>query len=546
MAERLFTWVTTVDPACASHIEKALATEQARLMKSFEQLPMLHFASLTLFPPREGAAGSTLIFECNIDGPRTPYIDALARNCTPSLDEIYGCVTGYPRGGDRHEDAVAEFLRKHVKRATLYHVGHPRRSVRAIAGDRELRRSIEHELTNNDSLRGLSPVDQLKQLRTSAQCPHRWSQSHYPWPRTWSASGPPPQPAEQPTPLDGFVWHTEGLPWPRIGHWIVLLLFGLVFEASLAIVLAWSFGTPLIVSFFLAAIVILVAVQKSASDTQWLHGLLSVVLVALATRWLLRVLGISDASEVPDWLFFVSLVPVGVLGWLGASFVHIGLTLKVTAPTASLTRADRLHLRDLLEAEDISERHSIYNHVTGYSILKPDRMPWRQGRTRLVLLLLNLFYRTFFSKGKLASIPSIHFAQWRLVDDHVVFLTNYDGSADSYLDDFFNSLAQGVAFIWYDTQAFPRTSDPRRLKLWVRNNQVLAAIRYRATVYDGMTVAMINTNTRIRKGVIGVSSPASARRWLRLFGSANIPEPSLLLRVASSLLSLINAGSESR
>ena len=119
MAERLFTWVTNVDPACASHIKEVLAKEEPCLMQSLGRLPMLHFASLTLFPPREGAAASTLIFECNIDGPRDRYIEALVVACIPSLDAIYRCVDGYPPPGDDHQKAVVRFL-EHVGRGGIF------------------------------------------------------------------------------------------------------------------------------------------------------------------------------------------------------------------------------------------------------------------------------------------------------------------------------------------------------------------------------------------------------------------------------------------
>ena len=110
-------------------------------------------------------------------------------------------------------------------------------------------------------------------------------------------------------------------------------------------------------------------------------------------------------------------------------------------------------------------------------------------------------------------------------------MTHYDGPADSYLDDFFNSLALGVAFIWHDTQPFPMTIDPRRLKVWVRKGQTEAAVRYRAAVYDGLTVGAINSNTYIRNRLLRGRGQASARRWLRRF--ATIPdEPAVLSRLS--------------
>ena len=186
----------------------------------------------------------------------------------------------------------------------------------------------------------------------------------------------------------------------------------------------------------------------------------------------------------------------------------------------------------LLEAEDLP-KNSHYNHVAGLSKLKPGLFFWlRCVRTWLALELLNLFYRTEYVKGKLVTIPSIHFAQWSLVNRrYLLFLTNYDGPADSYLDDFFHTLAFGVAFMWQDTLDFPMSIDPRRLKMWVRQEQTLACVRYRAPVYDGLTVTAINNNTYIRKRLLRRLSASDAQRWLRRF--ASIPEePTVFSRVA--------------
>jgi hypothetical protein len=184
-----------------------------------------------------------------------------------------------------------------------------------------------------------------------------------------------------------------------------------------------------------------------------------------------------------------------------------------------------------MDAED-RPVNSHYNHVAGLSELKPTFRRFRAFRTQLVMELLNLFYRTQYLKGKLVTIPSIHFAQWSLVDNkYLLFLTNYDGPADSYLDDFFNTLAFGVAFIWHETVIFPDSVDPRRLKLWVREGQTLASVRYRNPIYDGLTVAAINNNSYIRTRLLTRRSPSGARRWLRRF--ATIPEePTMLGRVS--------------
>jgi hypothetical protein len=116
-------------------------------------------------------------------------------------------------------------------------------------------------------------------------------------------------------------------------------------------------------------------------------------------------------------------------------------------------------------------------------------------------------------------------------------VTNYDGQADSYLDDFFTALARGVAFIWIDTEEFPGTIDPRHLKIWVRQGQTLASVRYRAPIYNGLSVGAINSNAEIRMRLLSGWRESSARRWLSRFGVA-IEEPTFTAQVWTRIKSL--------
>jgi hypothetical protein len=230
------------------------------------------------------------------------------------------------------------------------------------------------------------------------------------------------------------------------------------------------------------------------------------------------------------WALGILVLP----GLLTLSFVHLLWRLMTSDPLPVPPDVMK-KVPDMLAAEDLST-NGHYNHVAGLSELKPGPLlPIRRLRTWLALELLNLFYRTEYVKGKLVTIPSIHFAQWSLVNRrYLLFVTNYDGPAESYLDDFFRTLALGVAFMWQDTRIFPMSIDPRRLKLWVREGQTLASARYRAPVYDGLTVAAINNNSYIRKRLLRRRSAAGARRWLSRFITTP-EEPSVFSRVTAWL-----------
>jgi hypothetical protein len=246
--------------------------------------------------------------------------------------------------------------------------------------------------------------------------------------------------------------------------------------------------------------------------------------------------GLDPITNMREWLVIASSVVLAPTLVIAASYLWIAANLTPSAPTAPVSPAARERIQKLAEAEDRPE-HDIYNHVAGLSPMVTGwTRPFRRARTLTALMFLNMFYRTYFVRGKLVSIGSIHFAQWTLLPDGILFLTNYDGSADSYLDDFFNSLAKGVAFIWWDMANFPGTTDPRRLKLWVREGQTLARVRYRAPAYDALTVDMINNNLYIRKCLLRGRRPAAARRWIRRFATTP-DEPTLFWRAAHWLSS---------
>src|SRR6516165_7004962 len=149
MAERLFTWVTPIPCPALPEVSTALADIRADPAANgwvpFGRLPMLHFASLTLFVENDGEGTATLVFESNVDSsfyqPVDTYVRELVRVGRQGLDRIYSACDGYPDPGAPATEVV-RLLACHEKRAHLYHVGHPDRSVQAIRGDYELRRSI--------------------------------------------------------------------------------------------------------------------------------------------------------------------------------------------------------------------------------------------------------------------------------------------------------------------------------------------------------------------------------------------------------------------
>ena len=547
MDQKLIRWVTPapVDAEARRRLRKTLEDIQLENKRDpvrgdlmpFATLGKVHFASITLFDEGPHQNDPVLVFESNIDGfersrdgQSIDYVKALVASCRRGLDAIYDGSPDYPPKGATNK-AVEDWLRRLKRVVHLHHEGHPHQSLEAIEGDYDLRRSIAEAL-KDPAIHNASPAAIIKRLR------HRVPKK--PW---WVPASVlhPRRPAEarddrrgDPLPLEDFEWIRDRRSGLRLHFVTVFAFYGWLMGFCLAMVLyaigispPYVFGTVFVLAFGL--------MYQASVHAKAFKAVIIATLVTLAVRLPFKYLPVNHA---PPWwitaIFALVLVP-GI--FLLVSSLNVATTLPATRTFKRLSPAERDRFRALLEAEDRPE-NGPYNHVAGLSVLKCQRRRLRWWRTYLTLRVLNLFYRSLYVRGRLLSIPSIHFAQWSLVDDHrLLFVTNYDGQADSYLDDFFTALARGVAFIWIDTEEFPGTIDPRHLKIWVRQGQTLAGVRYRAPIYDGLTVGAINSNAEIRMRLLSGWRESSARRWLSRFGVA-IEEPTFTAQVWTRIKSL--------
>jgi hypothetical protein len=141
-----------------------------------------------------------------------------------------------------------------------------------------------------------------------------------------------------------------------------------------------------------------------------------------------------------------------------------------------------------------------------------------------VLWVTNLVARVSY-KGKLSGLTTLHFAHWVLIDNgrRLLFLTNYDGSWENYLDDFIDKAALGLTGIWSNTEDFPRTrflvfggaKDAPRFKAIARHTQAYTNVWYSA--YPRSTVRSIDNNSAIREDLFKPLDDAATRRWLWRF-----------------------------
>jgi hypothetical protein len=176
----------------------------------------------------------------------------------------------------------------------------------------------------------------------------------------------------------------------------------------------------------------------------------------------------------------------------------------------------------VLEMQHIEDR-DLSNSFTAVGAVKP-------GWFRLSILQLIMFAgdyvtRHIFNRGFLTRVQTIHFARWVFIDDRqrVLFASSYDGSHESYMDDFINKVGWGLNLIFSNGFGWPHTDwlvlgGARRemsFKHYQRRHQVPTQVWYKA--YPGLTLHDLDRNQRIRAGVDARSLDDRATiAWLKL------------------------------
>ncbi|MCP4620638.1 MAG: hypothetical protein GY844_29885 [Bradyrhizobium sp.] len=163
------------------------------------------------------------------------------------------------------------------------------------------------------------------------------------------------------------------------------------------------------------------------------------------------------------------------------------------------------------------------NHLASLTLVKPGLV--HGLALRATLFGINLLSRFWFNVGTLGDIPTILSARWVLIDGgrRLLFLDNYGGAWDSYLNEFIDMAAvKGLNAIWTNTfvevegkecYTFPGTrfyfwqgaQAEQPFKAYVRQSQIETIVWYSA--YPVLSVVNINTSTAARQSL---SEPLAA------------------------------------
>ena len=182
-------------------------------------------------------------------------------------------------------------------------------------------------------------------------------------------------------------------------------------------------------------------------------------------------------------------------------------------------RVDSAHSDGLARAED----HYVTNQFTAMGSLKPGLV--RLATTILILTVVNYAARHIFTRGRLARIRTIHFARWVFLDhrERMVFFSNYDGTVESYMDDFINKTGFGLNAVFSNGIGYPHTdwlvlggcSEEQKYKNFLRRHTLPSQVWYKA--YPGLTAIDLERNSRISQGLESTfTSEPEVRAWAAL------------------------------
>lgn len=454
---------------------------------------IIHFASIHVIPADEPGRPAHLLIEATVDGPADKAIDAIAGAMAADLLPILAMIGITTRIGE-----VRQLLRRHAygispaplrwfgRLAGLPFNGIPGLSVRAICENREIVKQARRTIA-------------AKRAEASANGPQTIfaAVDHAVGKRVRQRPGSKPERLS--------FTETASAPW-------------LEFERS-----EWSIGW----------------LFRAVRDA-WQLLVLAVALPYLAALVILKLTGagtlVAASAAIAPGLVFIAL------------FVSL-LALLLRADETANTPVDRTPSPALLGRMMALEnaRGVVQNHMISVTRLRPASI--RRLSLSLGFYAIAAMARIgLMRSGFLATIGTIHAARWIVLPKtrQLLFCSNYDGSWESYLEDFVTKSAKGVTCVWSNAEGFPTTDllffkgaeDGDRMKRFARGSMQPTPFWFSA--YPDLTCTMIRKHALIVSGLHCAArvsvSPSDAEAWLDLFGSIPRPDYGLQYEEIQTLL----------
>lgn len=215
----------------------------------------------------------------------------------------------------------------------------------------------------------------------------------------------------------------------------------------------------------------------------------------------------------------ISVIFFAVLRWKEETDPH-----PQQDPNFRLSQFHRIHLA---QDEDFCSQNQ-------FSVVGSVKPGWfRYITLRIVLWLANFATRHIFNNGDLGTIPllnlngvkTIHFACWMIFEQgrRGLFMSNYDGDLEDYMNDFINKVAWGLNIIFSNFVGYPKTRwlvkggarDEQIYKAVLRKYQIRSQVWYAA--YPNLSAVNIINNAQIRAGLFQPLDSAAQQAWLSRF-----------------------------
>ena len=506
MSHSVFTIVTCVRrdqlrrlKCVLQEIETNHATNPYLPLTSFSSL---HFASLTIFDDEaQPQLDPLLVFENNVDGTIDAFISLIVETALAGLIEIYSCCTDF-QVANRSVEGMRRYLHGHKHRPNLYHIGTPYRLVANVLAERKLRELVDQEANRlgPDSV-GRPPSWIWERLRKATNAPTSNAKELYP---TFD-------------PDMSWIRRPERRWRFQIVSWFVFALISVVLILAASWIAATFWRDQLLLSASLATTGFVVGVWTGVLvgwpvPNRWRH-LIAISFWFAAAGWIvsllpaiLQLLHVTTHAHPVLGPVVLGIITVVVLSAMAGRWILPTPDLEHRVP-------DVERLTAVLKQED----RSVQNHMSAIVLLRPGLL--RLFSLKVLLWILKLtWFPTILrdsEKGRLFGMPTVHFAQWVVLDrGRYLFLSNYDHSWSRYLDDF-SAISFGLARLWGQSQRSPGLSNMYLFKDFVRTWMFPYSVWYRA--YPGISVTQIWNNEQIRRSMLSVADDdESARRLRRL------------------------------
>jgi hypothetical protein len=146
--------------------------------------------------------------------------------------------------------------------------------------------------------------------------------------------------------------------------------------------------------------------------------------------------------------------------------------------------------------------------------------PMRPFRTWIQTALFMIARVTPQTLSGLLGLKLIHFARWVIIrrhqwpdpaghgpqtldNDYMLFLSNFNGTWDQYIDAFADGIPQGLDLFWYASTKYPHSIPISTFKSYITANQIQTGYYYNAT--PGAAQRDIKAALRVRRELLALA-----------------------------------------